>query len=67
MWRSFSGEGLDTSVIEQSVRSLSLKFGGLECFLFLFVGWGVVDLSGEERVMRGRVGCCTGGEGEAAG
>ena len=67
MWRSFSGEGSDFSVSEQSVRSLSVKFGGLECVLFLVVGWGVLHLSGEEGVIRGRVCCCTGGERQAAG
>ena len=48
LWRRCSGEGSDSSVIWQSVRSLSLRFGGLECVLFLLVGLGGVNLSGEE-------------------
>ena len=65
IWRSCSGEGdregSDSgSVIEQSFRSLFLKVGGLECVLFLFGGWGGVDV-------KGRVGCNTGREGDAAG
>jgi hypothetical protein len=58
--RSCSGEVSDSSVIKQSVRSLSLKVGGLESVLFLFGGRRGVDLSGEEGGRRGRVGCCTG-------
>ena len=67
MWRSCSGEGSDSSFIEQSISSLSLKFGEFECVLFLFVKLGGVNLSGDEGGRRGSVGFCTGGEGEAAG
>ena len=70
IWRSCSGVGREPSdsysLIEQSVRSLSLKVGGLECVLFLFRGWAGVEVTRKLWERRGRGDRKTGIEGRAA-